>query len=46
MINTNNFMKYLILFLVTATATKVIPTCGVLKKHAIYVGLYQLQLLL
>lgn len=39
MINTNNFMKYLILFLVTATATKVIPTCGVLKEHAIYVGL-------
>ena len=39
MINTNNFIKYLILFLVTATATKVIPTCGVLKEHAIYVGL-------
>ena len=39
MINNNNFMKYLILFLVTATATKVIPTCGVLKEHAIYVGL-------
>jgi hypothetical protein len=39
MINANNFMKYLILFLVTATATKVIPTCGVLKEHAIYVGL-------
>jgi hypothetical protein len=34
-----NLMKYLILFLVTATATKVIPTCGVLKEHAIYVGL-------
>jgi hypothetical protein len=39
MINTNNFIKYLVLFLVTATATKVIPTCGVLKEHAIYVGL-------
>ncbi len=39
MINTNNFIKYLILFLVTATSTKVIPTCGVLKEHAIYVGL-------
>ena len=39
MIQINNFMKYLILFLVTATATKVIPTCGVLKEHAIYVGL-------
>ena len=39
MINTNNFMKYLVLFLVTAVSTKVIPTCGVLKEHAVYVGL-------
>ena len=39
MINTNNLLKYLILFLVTTTATKVIPTCGVLHEHAIYVGL-------
>tara|TARA_Y100000590_G_scaffold470367_1_gene664204 strand:+ start:63 stop:266 length:204 start_codon:yes stop_codon:yes gene_type:complete len=39
MINTNNLLKYLILFLVTTTATKVIPTCGVLQEHAIYVGL-------
>ena len=39
MIQINNFIKYLVLFLVTATATKVIPTCGVLKEHAIYVGL-------
>ena len=39
MINTNNLIKYLILFIVTSTATKVIPTCGVLKEHAIYVGL-------
>ena len=39
MIQTNNLMKYLIMFLVVSTATKVIPTCGVLKEHAIYVGL-------
>ena len=39
MIQVKNLMKYLIMFLVTATATKVIPTCGVLKEHAIYVGL-------
>tara|TARA_B110000208_G_scaffold72841_1_gene93805 strand:- start:761 stop:949 length:189 start_codon:yes stop_codon:yes gene_type:complete len=39
MLNTNNLMKYFVLFLVTATATKVIPTCGVLKEHAVYVGL-------
>jgi len=39
MIHTQNLFKYLILFLVTTTATKVIPTCGVLQEHAIYVGL-------
>ena len=39
MFNIENLIKYLILFLVTATATKVIPTCGVLQEHAIYVGL-------
>ena len=39
MFNEKNLLKYLILFLVTTTATKVIPTCGVLKEHAIYVGL-------
>lgn len=39
MIKINNLIKYLVLFFVTATATKVIPTCGVLKEHAIYVGL-------
>ena len=27
------------MFIVTCTATKIIPTCGVLKEHAIYVGL-------
>ena len=39
MINTNNLIKYFIMFLVTSTATMIIPTCGVLKQHAIYVGL-------
>ena len=39
MINITNLIKYIIMFLVTSTATKVIPTCGVLKEHAIYVGL-------
>lgn len=39
MINMRNLIKYIILFIVTATATKVIPTCGVLKEHAVYVGL-------
>ena len=32
-------MKYVIMFIVTALATKVIPTCGVLQQHAVYVGL-------
>jgi len=27
------------MFIVVSTATKVIPTCGVLKEHALYVGL-------
>ena len=39
MISTKNLMKYLIMFLVTTMATKIIPTCGVLKEQAVYVGL-------
>jgi hypothetical protein len=39
MVDEKNLMKYLIMFLVTSMATKIIPTCGVLKEHAIYVGL-------
>lgn len=38
MFNKTNLMKYLIMFLVTTMATKVIPTCGVLKEQAVYVG--------
>ena len=39
MIQIRNLLKYLIMFLVTTTATKIIPSCGVLQEHAIYVGL-------
>jgi exosortase/archaeosortase len=39
MINQKNIIKYLIMFFVVTMATKVIPTCGVLQEHAIYVGL-------
>tara|TARA_B100001094_G_C18019773_1_gene714481 strand:- start:96 stop:287 length:192 start_codon:yes stop_codon:yes gene_type:complete len=39
MINQTNLFKYVIMFVVVATATRVIPTCGVLKQHAVYVGL-------
>ena len=39
MINQKNIIKYFIMFFVVTMATKVIPTCGVLQEHAIYVGL-------
>ena len=32
-------VKYLLMFFVVYFSTKLIPTCGVLKEHAIYVGL-------
>ena len=38
-INTGNALKYFVMFFVVTTATKIIPTCGVLQEHAIYVGL-------
>ncbi len=37
--NIHNLIKYLIMFIVTTISTFLIPTCGVLKNHAIYVGL-------
>ena len=39
MFDLKNLIKYLIMFLVTSTTTMIIPTCGVLKQHAVYVGL-------
>jgi exosortase/archaeosortase len=39
MFDLKNLIKYFIMFLVTSVATMIIPTCGVLKQHAIYVGL-------
>jgi hypothetical protein len=38
-INFRNAMKYLILFISVTTATMVIPSCGVLRRHGVYVGL-------
>jgi hypothetical protein len=38
-INLKNIKKYLIMLLVVTISTFTIPTCGVLKKHAIFVGL-------
>jgi len=37
--NLNNLLKYLIMFTVTTLSTRIIPTCGVLKQQAVYVGL-------
>ena len=39
MIHHKNLIKYLVMFFIVTTATKIIPSCGVLQKHAIYVGL-------
>jgi NADH:ubiquinone oxidoreductase subunit 3 (subunit A) len=36
--NREHFVKYMILFIVVSISTLVIPTCGVLKRHAISVG--------
>ena len=38
-INFRNTMKYLIQFIAVTLATLVIPSCGVLRRHAVYVGL-------
>lgn len=37
--NFQNIVRYLIMFLVISISAKIIPTCGVLQNHAIYVGL-------
>jgi hypothetical protein len=39
MFNRTNLLKYVIMFIVVTTATKVIPSCGVLQGQAVYVGL-------
>lgn len=38
-LNRENIIKYLIMFAVVSYSTKIIPTCGVLQEHAMYVGL-------
>jgi len=35
----DNLIKYAIMFTVVYYATKLIPTCGVLQQHALYVAL-------
>ena len=38
-LHAEHLLKYIIMFLVITISTFLIPTCGVLRKHAIYVGL-------
>jgi exosortase/archaeosortase len=38
-LNYQNIIRYIVLFIVVTVSTKIIPTCGVLQNHAIYVGL-------
>ena len=37
-LNQENLIKYLVMFVVVSVSSFIIPTCGVLKQHAIYVG--------
>ena len=39
MFNKTHLIKYVVMFIVVTMATRIIPTCGVLQKQAIYVGL-------
>lgn len=38
-LNKENIIKYFSMFIIVFISTLVIPSCGVLKQHAIYVGL-------
>ena len=38
-LNIQNIIRYAVMFVVVTISTKLIPTCGVLQNHAIYVGL-------
>ena len=39
MLNRINLIKYVIMLIIVAIETKIIPRCGILQKHAVYVGL-------
>ena len=38
-LNIQNIVRYVVMFVIVTISTKLIPTCGVLQNHAIYVGL-------
>ena len=37
--NFNNFIKYIILFIVVTFSTFFIPSCNMISRHAVYIGL-------
>ena len=39
MFNTNNLIKYLILFAIVSLSTYMIPNCRIMNLHAMYIGL-------
>ena len=38
-LNRRNIVRYFVMFIIVTISTKIIPTCGVLRNHAVYVGL-------
>ncbi len=38
-LNFQNITRYIVMFVIVSISTKIIPTCGVLQNHAIFVGL-------
>ena len=37
--NINNFIKYIILFVIVTFSTFFIPSCNMINRHAVYIGL-------
>ena len=39
MFNSQNLLKYFIIFIIVTTSTFYIPNCNILNEHAVYIGL-------
>ena len=37
--NINNFLKYIVLFIIVTFSTFFIPNCSIMNQHAVYIGL-------
>ncbi len=37
--NINNFLKYTVLFIIVTFSTFFIPSCSIMNRHAVYIGL-------